>query len=579
MRKIAIGIFITAIIFLTGFGSAVTAPKSALAAADACDNPYFPLRTGDEIEYKNSGAGGENSYTMKVLETTPGSAKIEYIFGSKSGVKVTQNLFCKDGRITTDTYMNMTSGTGGVEMRSDTEGVEGDLMPKDVKVGSTWTTKYTMASKIEGVEMPSGFGGFKMTVKSTNKVLKEEKVSVPAGTYLALKIEVVSSVDMSMPGIKFPAQQGRGSANMPESGINLPASTTSMTFYEWWAKGIGLIKVSSSGPSGGWESVATRISASGGIPFLDNPTVEAIAEKGVAPAAAAVAVANSALAAQATLSVDVFRYLLFFLSQPLLLIKRRKRKAWGTVYNSLSRLPEDLAIVRLRDAEGGKILSSEVTDRAGRFSFLVEAGKYRVEAMKANFVFPSDLTRDKKEDGQYLDVYHGETIEVGTEGAVITPNIPLDPASKDLADTAIVKKDRWHKIQGYVAMIGPALGFVSYVIKPSWLVGLLFVLGVVVYLFFRRFATVPAPKNWGMVQGEQEIKPVPGAVLRIFALPYDKLLESKVADSRGRYNFRVGGSKFYLTVTKDGYEKKQTELFERRNPNCVAIGRRNFCCT
>jgi len=559
MKKPAALIFITAVIFLAGIGSTVMIPESVLAAADACNNPYFPLRTGDEIEYKNSGAGGENSYTMKVLETTPGSAKIEYIFGSKSGVKVTQNLFCKDGRITTDTYMNMTSGTGGVEMRSDTEGVEGDLMPKDVKVGSTWTTKYTIASKIEGIEVPSGFSGLKMTVKSVNKVLKEEKVSVPAGTYLALKVEVVSSVDMSMPGIKFPAQQGRGSAGMPESGIN---STTSATFYEWWVKGIGLIKVSSNGPSGGWESVATRISASGGIPFLDNPTVEAIAEKGVAPAAAAIAVANSAFAAQATLSVDVFRYLLFFLSQPLLLVKRRKRKAWGTVYNSLSYLPEDLVIVRLRDAASGKIMGSEVTDKVGSFSFLVPAGKYRLEALKANFVFPSDFTKSKKDDGQYLDLYHGETIEVGDEGIVITSNIPLDPAGKDMDDSSVQKKDRWHKIQGYVAMIGPALGFVSYVIKPSWLVGFLFVLGVVVYLFFRRFVTVPAPKNWGMVQGEQETKPVPGAVLRIFALPYDKLLESKVADSRGRYNFRVGSSKFYLTVTKDGYEKKQTELFD-----------------
>lgn len=542
------------VVFLLSFSCVFALPEDVAAASDICGNPYFPLRPGDEIEYKNTGAGGESYYTLKVLDSDKdGAVKIRYVFGDERGVTVDQDLFCNDGRIMTNTYVNLSSGQGGVEMTSDTEGVEGDLMPKDVKVGSTWTTKYTMATKFQGADVPDGFGGMKMTIKSENKVLSEEKITVPAGTFTALKMEVTSSIDMTMPNIQVPGYSG--------GAIQLPVSSASnITFYEWWAKGVGLVKVTSTGAGGKWETVATRASVSG-LPFLDNPTVEAIAEKGVAPAAAAVAVANSAIAAQATLSVDFLRYLLFFLSQPILLIKRRKRKAWGTVYNALSRLPEDLVIVRLRD-EAGKIIGSEVTDKVGRFSFLVSAGKYRLEAMKANFVFPSVFAKDKKEDIQYLDIYHGETIEVGGEGAVITPNIPIDPAGKDLADAAIVKKDRWHKIQGYVALTGPLLGLASYIIKPSWPVGLLFLLGIAVYLFFRRFATVPAPKNWGIVKETEKIEPIPGAVLRIFALPYDKMLDSRVTDKRGRYNFQVGNSQFYLTVTKDGYEKKKTELLD-----------------
>jgi hypothetical protein len=541
-------------VILVIFNFIFLAPKIVSAAADICGNPYFPLRPGDEIEYKNTGVGEESYYTLKVLESEQdGVVKIRYEFGDERGVTVDQDLFCDDGRIRTNTYVNLSSGQGGVEMTSDTEGVEGDLMPKDIKVGSVWTTKYTMATKFQGADVPAGFGGMKMTIKSENKVLSEEKITIPAGTYTALKVEVTSSIDVAMPEMKVPGYSG--------SEIKFPVSSaSSMTFYEWWAKGVGLVKVTSTGAGGKWETVATRASVSG-LPFLDNPTVEAIAEKGVAPAAAAVAVANSALAAQATLSVDIFRYLSFFLSQPVLMIKRRKRKAWGTVYNSLSRLPEDLVIVRLRDEVSGKIISSEVTDKAGRFSFLVPAGKYRLEAMKANFVFPSVFAKDKKEDIQYLDVYHGETIEVGAEGAVITPNIPIDPAGKDLADAALVKKDRWHKIQGYVALIGPLLGLVSYIIKPSWLVGLLFLLGIIVYLFFRRFATVKAPKSWGIIKETGEVA-VPGAVLRIFAEEYNKLIDSRVSDNRGRYNFQVGNSQFYLTVTKDGYEKKKTELFD-----------------
>jgi len=536
-------LIITVLAVVLGAGGKIVKP--AAAAVNACDNPYYPLKAGDEIEYQSTGAGGKTTHTMKVVEATGESAKIKFTFSAPSEVTMTQNIFCEGGRVRTDAYIDLTSGAGGVQMKSETEGVEGDLMPKDPKVGSTWTTRYSMTSKFEGVKVPGNFEGMKMALESVNKVLAEEKITVPAGTYTALKVEVVSSMKMSMPGLPVP----------------IPPS--SMTFHEWWVKGVGLVKVASADSKAGkWETVATRVKIAGGIPFLDNPTVEAVAEKAVAPAAVAVAAANTVIASQATISIGIGRYLLFFLTQPLLLIKRRKRKAWGTIYNALSRLPEDLVIVRLRDEATGKIVGSEVTDRAGRFSFLVSGGKYRLEAIKSNFVFPSVLTKGKKEDGQFLDVYHGEAITVKTEGAVLTPNIPVDPIVKEAPDAAILKRDSWRRIQGAVALSGPALGAVSFVIKPSLFVGLLFVLGILVYLFFRRFAVIPAPKNWGIVREEETTKGVATAVLRIFALPYDKLLDSKVADGRGRYNFRVGNSKFYLTVTKEGYKKAQTDLFD-----------------
>lgn len=539
--KIIADLILIIAVFASVWGMGGKIAKPAMAAVDACGNPYYPLKAGDEIEYQNTGTGGKSSYVMKVVEAAPGSAKIEFTFSAPTEVKMTQKIFCEEGRVRTDSYIDLTSGAGGIQMKSETEGVEGDLMPKDPKVGSTWTTKYSMTSQFEGVEIPSQFKGMKMVIESTNKVLAEEKITVPAGTYTTLKVSVTSSMKMSM-------------AEMP---VNIPSS--SMTYYEWWAKGVGLVKVASGGGAGKWETVATRVNVK---ESFFSPTVQAVAEKVVAPAAAAVAVTNTAIATQATLSTGFGRYLLFFLTQPLLLIKRRRRKAWGTVYNPLSRLPEDLVIVRLRDEKTGKIVGSEVTDRAGSFSFLISEGKYRLEATKANFIFPSVLTKGKKEDGQYLDVYHGEIIEAKKKGGVLTPNIPIDPIVKEAPDAAILRRDYWHRVQGIVALSGPALGAVSFIIKPSLLVGLLFVLGVFIYLFFRRFAVVPAPKNWGMVREEETTKGIAAAVLRIFALPYDKLLDSRVADGRGRYNFRVGNSKFYLTVTKDGYKKAKTNLFD-----------------
>jgi len=314
------------------------------------------------------------------------------------------------------------------------------------------------------------------------------------------------------------------------------------------------------GPSG--QADEKKAAVAENFLFGAETVTETVTEKAMAPAVAAIAVVNAALAVQTVTSVDFGRYLAFFFTQPVLLLKRRRRKAWGTVYNSLSRLPEDLVIVRLRDAGTGRLVGSEVTDRWGRFGFIVPQGRYRLEAVKANTVFPSRLLEGKKEDGQYLDLYHGGEIAVGTEGAAIIPNLPVDPDVKETPDALILKKDHWRRIQSLVALLGPAAGLAAFVIIPSPFTGLLLVAEVLVYLFFRRFAVVPSPKKWGTVLEKGTPSAVKGAVLRIFALPYNKLLEYRVSDGHGRYNFRVGNGKYYLTVTKTGYEKTKTDEFD-----------------
>jgi hypothetical protein len=91
------------------------------------------------------------------------------------------------------------------------------------------------------------------------------------------------------------------------------------------------------------------------------------------------------------------------------------------------------------------------------------------------------------------------------------------------------------------------------------------------YFFFRRFAIKKVPKKWGKVMAEKEATSLPGAVMRIFALPFNKLLDYRVTDTQGRYNFLVGNKKFFLTVTKDGYQKEQTRNFDFSGQKATSI--------
>jgi hypothetical protein len=52
--------------------------------------------------------------------------------------------------------------------------------------------------------------------------------------------------------------------------------------------------------------------------------------------------------------------------------------------------------------------------------------------------------------------------------------------------------------------------------------------------------------------------------VRIFSLPYNKLLETRVADRHGRYNFLVGQNLYFLTASRSGYWKTETYPLDLR---------------
>ena len=305
--------------------------------------------------------------------------------------------------------------------------------------------------------------------------------------------------------------------------------------------------------------------------FANDPTVQATTEVGVAPAAATIAVANVATAAHA--GASTLQYVFFLLTQPFALFSRRKRKSWGVVYNSLSKLPEDLVVVRLRDAASNRIVKSAVTDVHGTFSFLARSGQYRIEAVKFGFTFPSSVIVGLKVDGQYAEPYGGDVFESSKEGALIAPNIPVDPVDQPLSDEKVAAQRRVQELQQLVAGVGPLLGGVAVAIKPSWLVGSLFIFQVAIYLIFRRLAMTSPPKSWGVVFDEEDGRPIAKAVVRIFEGRFNKLLETQITDSRGRYHFRVGNNIYYLTITKPGYFKTETDkidLLQAKGPTVIA---------
>ncbi|MDP3245244.1 MAG: carboxypeptidase-like regulatory domain-containing protein [bacterium] len=288
---------------------------------------------------------------------------------------------------------------------------------------------------------------------------------------------------------------------------------------------------------------------------IDNPRVEKVNETYAAPA---VAVATAATTAGAINFVSLLNFLQALITQPILLLERRRRKGWGVVYNSLTKLPVDLALVRLFSAPTGKLLQTRVTDKSGRYAFIVEKGLYRLEVSASNYQYPTEYIKDKKQDLDYLDIYHGEPFNMAQDGETVALNIPIDRVEQAKASKEVIRKLRFRTLQSVVAFIGPLCAFISFTISQTALIFAFVVLQVVLYLLFKRLSFVHRPKSWGVVYDKQTKKPIKYVLVRIFEQNYNKLLDTQVTDSKGHYSFLVGRNVYYLTFDKQGYISQKT---------------------
>jgi len=306
----------------------------------------------------------------------------------------------------------------------------------------------------------------------------------------------------------------------------------------------------------------------------ESPTAQTAADIAVP----AIAVATAASAVSLFAAFNLLPFLQYIISFPALIFGRRNRKGYGVVYNAISKVPVDLATVRLYQVLESatqdqnlpfseRLVASRVTDKNGRYFFLAQPGKYRIRAMKPGFAFPSDYLKQVKDDRIYLDVYHGEHVVVNESNALITANIPLDPSQAVAAapPAAIRRKLLLQKIQGAMTWGGLAVSGVFAFIRPNVLMFSLVGVQVLVFVISKRLATPRKAKSWGIIYDKQTGRPLSQVIARIFEPKYNKVLETAITDSRGRYSFLLGPNEYYATFEKEGFEKKEIRPIDYTN--------------
>lgn len=199
------------------------APTPSRPVAGRCLNTYYPLNAGSSIQYRSVNGGTEIPFKISVIEHDADGIKLEYDMTVRGrNAKITNELECVGGTIKGKGYFDFASAFLGFDVSYEVLEMSGEILPADMRVGKEWvnTSKVKMTTEDTG---PVGrmMNGRVSTTKITNKVTAEESVTVPAGTFTALKVEQKIEMQFEMSGRPF-------------------NTTTNST--AWYVKDVGLIK-------------------------------------------------------------------------------------------------------------------------------------------------------------------------------------------------------------------------------------------------------------------------------------------------------------------------------------------------
>jgi len=304
----------------------------------------------------------------------------------------------------------------------------------------------------------------------------------------------------------------------------------------------------------------------------DNETISNIVDKIIEPSMtiAAVIVATGVAASAITaFHVTNLVYLFFRFSYlwlaPVAFGKRRKR-SWGTVFDSVTGRPIRRAIVRIFLREFNKLVESQITDAQGRFGFLVDPGEYFVTVTRPGFVFPSHIMQTSAVS-QYEDIYRGDTIKINERNAgSLALNIPIDPNIKEVPRARL----RWLRFLNKLGYLlekfsvpflttGTVLSWFALIVDPATVNYC--VLGLYAVLIFTKYLVGGIlERSWGEVTDSQSGDPIGMAAVRVYNAGKGNIVGTRVTNSKGQFTALVSPGQYYLVVVKAGYQVFKSKL-------------------
>lgn len=244
--------------------------------------------------------------------------------------------------------------------------------------------------------------------------------------------------------------------------------------------------------------------------------------------------------------------------------KKKEGRLYGVVYDSITKEPVPLSIIRVFQLNEGtrKLVSTVVSDKAGRYEVLLKPGEYNIEVKKPQYVFPSSIVTSQV-DGDYQHVYNKSLVI--DDQSMALPDLPIDPenAAKRFELANFLKKV-WIVFQNAgthlaipVLLVGSLISVITlWYFKEDpihWVLTVVYIIMLVLHLAFRDHGQ----KSWGIVYDIATGASLPLVNLQLIDPEFGKVVKSRLSDYEGRFAFLPEPGNYVIKANKPGYSQPE----------------------
>ena len=202
--------------------------STPVASQSLCTNLYYPVRQGATWTYKSTrGPAGEYSFTDTITSVRQDgftlSTQIGQLTRAQEWTCTAEGLSALQLGGAPAAMLN----SQNIQLNLDINNATGVTFPSQINPGSQWQQNMDVTGDVTAFNEEAEAAG---TVQMSFNAVGNESVTIPAGTFEALKVEVDVSLNV----------------NATYEGITLPISFSGDYTY-WFAPNVGWVKANGTG--------------------------------------------------------------------------------------------------------------------------------------------------------------------------------------------------------------------------------------------------------------------------------------------------------------------------------------------
>ena len=235
--------------------------------------------------------------------------------------------------------------------------------------------------------------------------------------------------------------------------------------------------------------------------------------------------------------------------------KAKKRKTWGTVYDSATGDPISLVSISVIDAKDGKVKESKLTDKYGSYYFLVPEGEYQLEIQKKGYEIDSHDIDAKTYYTNVLTEPDKKKLIYDAPGMIF---YDLCMKSTSLDQKSIKDKRLSYLFFASIFYLGFIFTIFVYLSNPTKL-NLFLVIIYFINIIVRNLNYLGS--KWGHVFNKEGVKQ-PFSAISLLDKATKQLVARTISDEQGRYILLANQGEYTLkTITNvNRFAQKEEDL-------------------